>query len=635
MKTTHFIVVMLIVTVSLPVVGLAEKDRFGDPLPEGAIQRLGTLRMRYSNTLQPGNRIADLGYLPDGKGVVAASNFVEIWDLSAGKLLFRQQICKAKIVSMSVRSDGKALLLADVDGNVHEWDIASRRVLRKWQTGQKQLMRAQYSPDLKRVLTVGCIPPTIKEWDIATGKELISITGEMEHFTNGIYGPEGKTAIVDSESGYKPIILRYDLSTGKLIHAWLRDYYTYWRDLALSPDGKRILIGSRTRATEWRLKDYKLLNTFTGHAGHAVSAVAYCKNPDQILTGCRDGSIRRWDRRKAKVLLRWIPHQTLVTHIAVSPDGKWVFSAGRNVVVESNIITGKPRFTWPRHSGAATAVAVLPGGVVAISASADGTMRKWEIISGKCLGTIKVKGATPGVYAVAVSPDGKRIAAGCKDGVIREYDTQKGTLIRQLKGHFGYVRCLVYTHDGKRLLSSADDGAVRIWPAEGEKPIAVLKGHRGGVLSVAVSSNDKYVLTGGRDATVRLWDLKKAKLIKTYTGHRGWVEAVAFIGDSKYGISAGGDGRILKWDLRKGKILSEMNHGKWVYALACTADGKIAFAAGQDGTITCWDLIKTKQITHFSGHAGNILDLAITPDGKHLISAGEDTTLLVWKVPSR
>ena len=112
MKTTHFIAVMLIVTVSLPVVGLAEKDRFGDPLPEGAIQRLGTLRMRYSNTLQPGNRIADLGYLPDGKGVVAASNFVEIWDLPTGKLLLRQQVCKAKIVSMSVRSDGKALLLA-------------------------------------------------------------------------------------------------------------------------------------------------------------------------------------------------------------------------------------------------------------------------------------------------------------------------------------------------------------------------------------------------------------------------------------------------------------------------------------------------------------------------------------------
>lgn len=637
MRMASFAASILVLNLSLTTVVTAAEDRLGDPLPEGAVQRLGTSRMRYSSseTLQPGNRIADLGYLPDGRGVVAVSNRVEIWDLAGGgKLQVRQKICDAGITSMVVRRDGKALLFADSDGNVHEWNILSRRVARSWPTGQARLARAQYSPDLKRVLTVGSKPPTLKEWDIATGRELISITGKMESFADGIYGPEGNSAIADGDAfRTDPVVARYDLTTGKLMHEWFNDYYTYWRGLALSEDGKRLLAGARTRATEWRLDDYKLLKTFTGHAGHAVSVVAYCKEPDQILTGSRDGSIRRWNRLKSKVLLRWVPHDTLVTHAAVSPDGKWVLSCGRNVVVESSMATGQPRVSWQRHSGPVTAVAVLPEGNAVVSGSNDGTLRRWDITSGKCLGVIE--GATKGAYAVAVSPDGKLAAAGCKDGVVREFDLSKGALLRELKGHFGYVRSVIYTPDGRRLLSSADDGSVRVWTAGQETPEAVLQGHRGGVLSVAAAPNGEAALTGGRDGTVRLWDLKKGALLRTFEGHRGWVEVVTFAGDNSHGLSSGRDGRILMWDLKDGRILSEMVHGNWVYALACTPDGKAAFAGGEDNIITCWDLTTAKRTASFGGHEGHVLSLAVTPDGKRLVSSSRDMTLLVWKAPNR
>ncbi|MFN7171115.1 MAG: WD40 repeat domain-containing protein, partial [Candidatus Omnitrophota bacterium] len=84
-------------------------------------------------------------------------------------------------------------------------------------------------------------------------------------------------------------------------------------------------IGIR-RGTEWELATYKCLKTFTGHHGGAVTSVAYCKEPEQLLTGSRDGSIRRWNRLEGKALLRWCPHNGAVTHLAVSPDGRWVLS---------------------------------------------------------------------------------------------------------------------------------------------------------------------------------------------------------------------------------------------------------------------------------------------------------------------
>ena len=296
----------------------AREDRLGDPLPEGAVQRLGTLRLRGG--------IGGLGYLPDGRAVIAYGGDVEIWNFKTGERLLRERVIAGRIRSVDSRADGKAVLLADSDGKVHEWDIANRKVLHSFPTGQAVLLTARYSPDSTRVLTTGARPPTLKEFELATGKELVSMKGnKLYSFLQGIYDAEGKTAFVDGGySGDNPILAHYDLATGKLLHEWHNNYYSHARSLELSPDGERVLNGSRTMGAEYKIDGYERLNRFTGHQGGAVTAVAYCKDPSQLLTGSRDGSIRRWDRGKPEVLLRWCPHAAYCTHIRVSPDGSRV-----------------------------------------------------------------------------------------------------------------------------------------------------------------------------------------------------------------------------------------------------------------------------------------------------------------------
>ena len=398
------------------------QDRLGDPLPKGAVQRLGTARMRGS--------LSDLCYLPDGRGVFAVGGRVEIWNLAEGKLQATHPVCKSGIVSVAARKDGKALLLAEASGKVHEWDVARKAILRSWPTGQPGLRRAVYSPDEKRVLTTGASPPTLKEWLLAGGRQRIAITGRMHSFREGIYGPAGKTAVVDGSNGSGPLLAHYDLSDGKCLKEWLRDYYTHARSLSLSADGKRLLVGSRHKATEWVLDGYKPLKTYTGHHGHAVVSIAYCKDPNQILTGSRDGSIRRWNRTAGKVLLRWCPHARYVTRLAVSPDGQWVLSYGNYLAAETSLATGEPRVTWPRHNEAVQAVAFLPDGRHVVSGSSDAALRVWDAKSGACLRTIP--GAGAGAYAVAVSPDGSRLAAGCKDGTVREFTPNDGATLREV-----------------------------------------------------------------------------------------------------------------------------------------------------------------------------------------------------------
>ncbi|MDP6779241.1 MAG: WD40 repeat domain-containing protein [Candidatus Latescibacteria bacterium] len=601
------------------------QDRLGDPLPDGALQRLGTTRLR--------GRIADLCYLPDGRGILVSGRSVEIWDLAEGELQERNRVTESTLVSAVLRGDGKALLLADRSGSVLEWDVVGKGVLQSWSTNQSRLSRAHYSPDGTRVLTTGSRPPTLKEWELASTRELVAITGRMHTFREGIYGPEGRTALVGGSAGSGPILAHYSLSSGELLNEWFKDYTAYSRTIELSHDGTRVLVGSRHRATEWLLDGYQRLGEYTGHHGHAVTSLAYCVDPDQILTGSRDGSIRRWNRQENKALLRWVPHADDVRRIAVSPEGKWVLSYGNGIVAETSLETGEPRLQWDRHRQAVQAATFMPDGRHVVSGSSDGTLRVWDVETGACLRTIS--GANLGAYAVAVSPDGSTIAAGCKDGIVREFGFKDGMLIRELKGHRGYVRAMAYTPDGTRLLSSADDGSIRAWAAGDPDATSIYHGHHGGVLSIAVSGNGKHLLSGGRDGTVRLWDLETAGLLKTMEGHRSWVEAVAFSGKDKDAVSAGADSRLLRWDLGTGQIASEMIHNGRVNALVCDPNGTRAYSGGEDRGVACWDMTSGSLVREMSGHGRAVQALALSPDGKTVVTASDDTTLLVWQVPER
>lgn len=592
------------------------EDRFGDPLPEGALQRLGTLRMRYPSG------IGDLAYLPDGRGLIAVGTRVEIWDLARGEIQRTDEITSATIRSVEPNADGSLLLVGDSAGNVHVWDIEAREITTSIDTGQSDLRAAYFSPDETRVLTSGGKPPTLKEWDLATGAELVAIEGRMHFFRQGIYGPDGRTAFVDGGAGSGPILAHYDLETGELLHEWHKDYYSHSRSLVLSPDGQRLLSGTRHSAQEWDVKTYEMLGKFSGHHGHAVTAVAYCADPDELLTGSRDGSIRRWNRHDEKVLLRWWPHDGHVTRIEVSPDGQWALSYGAGLVDERSIEDGTPRIDWERHNGPVEAVAAVPGDSRVVSASTDETLRVWDTRTGASM--LAIDGANLGAFAVAVSPDGQRVAAGCKDGIVREFSLEDGSLLRELSGHRGYVRAVAYTPRGSHLLSTAGDSTIRAWGRRDE-PVHVLDEHRGGVLTVDVSPDGNFAVSGGRDGTVRYWDLRAGRLVRTMTGHRRWVHAVRFI-DDETAVSGDGYGAIIVWDLRSGEILREMDHGAGVSALAC--DGGRIYAAG--GTeVSCWDAATGERIAAFGGHADSVLGLAITGDG-HVVTASEDTTLLVW-----
>jgi hypothetical protein len=112
----------------------------------------------------------------------------------------------------------------------------------------------------------------------------------------------------------------------------------------------------------------------------------------------------------------------------------------------------------------------------------------------------------PAVASLAFSPDGKMLAAGCYDAVIRLLDTASGKEIRHMEGHGNVAYSLAFSADGRTLASGSFDKTVRLWEAFSGLQIAAYQGHRGPVTAVAMRKDGRGIFSGSADTSILVWD---------------------------------------------------------------------------------------------------------------------------------
>ena len=139
-------------------------------------------------------------------------------------------------------------------------------------------------------------------------------------------------------------------------------------------------------------------------------------------------------------------------------------------------------------------------------------------IAGAVSWTIETRHHRGHIATSALSPDGKTIATGGMDGIIRVWDADTGAFARALVGHNSYVYGLAWSPDGTALASAGSfDGTARIWDAATGMTLRVLsKGHKGYTHHVAWSRDGKMlVVAGGISGFMTLWDVTKPEPVKT------------------------------------------------------------------------------------------------------------------------
>ena len=152
------------------------------------------------------------------------------------------------------------------------------------------------------------------------------------------------------------------------------------------------------------------------------------------------------------------------------------------------------------------------------------------------------------VQCVAFSPDGKKLATVSQDGTVKVWDVETGRELIHYAGHTDSVRGVAFSPDGKNIASGGADKEVRIWDSATGKDVQTLPGHTESLTCVAYSPDGVWLATGGVDRKLRLYDVASGALKHELLGHNLLINAVAFSGDSKMVTSVSGDRLVAMWD---------------------------------------------------------------------------------------
>ncbi|WP_369259566.1 trypsin-like peptidase domain-containing protein [Streptomyces sp. R35] len=325
-------------------------------------------------------------------------------------------------------------------------------------------------------------------------------------------------------------------------------------------------------------------------------------------------------------------HTKYVWSVAYSPDGHTLATASADHTVRLwNVTTGKTRTTLTGHTDAVYAVAFSPDGHTLATASADTTVRLWDVATGKTRTTLT--GHTDAVYAVAFSPDGHTLATGSDDHTARLWDISTGKTRSTLTGHTDGVSSVAFSPDGHTLATGSWDYQARLWDVATGQTRTVLSGHANSVESVAFSPDSHTLATASTDHTVRLWDVTTGAIRTTLMGHTDEVWSAAFSPDGHTLATASADKTVRLWDVTTGKVRATLTgHADEVWSAALSPDGHTLATGSTDNTVRLWDMSTGKTRTTLTGHTNAVEAVAFSPDGHTLATGSDDYTVRLWDI---
>ncbi|KAG2054603.1 WD40 repeat-like protein [Suillus hirtellus] len=304
----------------------------------------------------------------------------------------------------------------------------------------------------------------------------------------------------------------------------------------------------------------------------------------------------------------------------------------------------KPHQEFKGHTEWVRGVIHLPGGQQIITCSDDGSLRVWNLKSGKQIGEDWRDGESE-VYCIALSPDGKKVVSGSEDGGVRLWDIDTCKVIVKWMGRTGSVLSVCWNRDGRRVLSGSVNGTPRQWDVEsGEIIFEPIKAGHTVVWAAVYSADMSMIATGGYDGprtellehiecSIKIWDTKRGKLVATLKGHTWTVSCLAWTKDGKTLISGSSDHSIRTWNTKTWKQSALLEaHTHWVFAIAISPNERILASASGDRTVLLWNLDNGQLIGPPLRHAEPAYSVSFSEDGKLLATGCRDKNAYTWDV---
>ncbi|MGA3167229.1 MAG: hypothetical protein ABSF14_14065 [Terriglobia bacterium] len=456
------------------------------------------------------------------------------------------------------------------------------------------------SPD-GRWLASGGLDRAVKLWEVGTGRQLRTLAGHRDLIYSIAVSPDGKLLATASADHTVRI---WDVRTGKA-----------------------------TQSLEFKLDPSSIFSSLeagslAGRMFGKVTAVVF--NPDgrSVAAATNEGTIVLWDVASGQEICRLPEH------------------------LQKTKKRGGVSISLPRHG--IDALGLSPDGRFLAAAEAaeekvGGTVRVWDVASRQEIQTFK--GLAENVNAVAFSPDSLRLAAAMNgvpkqpgEATVRIWSVdgwrEAGKILVQT-GSGVTVESLAFSPDGRTLATGSGDGLVRLWEVASGREVRSFKGHAEPVSSVVFSPDGTWLASASHDNVIRVWDVAAGVARQTMTG--GAVSEIGladFSGDGRSLISVNGHAESLAWnlwDLSAGGLQHIVPRDVKFSALSVSPDGHLlaAGALGLDGTLKVLEISTGREIfTVEKAHAKGISSAAFSPDARWVATGGGDGSIKLWEVPT-
>lgn len=636
-------------------------DLHGDPLPPGALARLGTVRLRHNSA------ISSLAYSPDGKSIASGCHdgLIHLWDVKTGKEIAQFGERQAQESNFSLDGqfiayapDGRTIAVTGREG-VKLWNVSSGQC-RELKDDENSLFIA-FSPDGK-LLGVKTNGGGLRIWDVALGRKVCRIEDHQDGIGPAAYALAfSPDSTLVASSGEDSILRIWNARTGDLVRQF-KGHKDRIGVVAFLPDGKSLLTASWDGTLRhWDFSTEKELRRIQTKQGRLYS-VALSSDGKSVVSGGGDGTARLWELSTGREVRRFPAWSYNGLPVALSPDGRTLATMGKGLIIQFwDVATGED-VSPLKH---------VPSAIGSVHFSADGDTlisriwwenipRLWDPYTGR--ERKRSRDLPYSCTCLALSPADEMLTAneGCSEGGwdarLHSWNLLTGRYLGRFKGRTTGLAHAVLSGDGKFLAMADDEGTIRLWdrrkPNESRRfGKEIREWSNWGIASLQFAP-DSSILIMRRYAQISVangthpktpsetyfWDTDTGKELPRFQPFTTWCEWLVFSPDGTLLATNGhaSDYWFHLWDAASGRQLYQLEADRTkILTAVFSPDGRTVATGHGNGSIWLWETATGSVRRRLEGHRGRVHYLEFSGNGFLLTSGNSDGTGLIWDLSGR